>query len=111
MAYDPVTSQSCYLNVAAKSLLIISCGGKFPILEELPLRALKSVRQICDMYEPMTSESSAERGPAVSLVFNMSVMENRERLFVMYSDADLMVDTLVAFIDVFMCECYSELFH
>jgi len=94
MAYDPVSSQSRYINVAAKSLLIISCGGQFPVVEELSLRAVKSVRQVCDVYEPLSTETAAERGPVVSLTFDTSVAQNRERVFVMYDDADLEVSFL-----------------
>jgi len=92
MAYDPVSCESRYLNVVGKSLLIFSCGGRFPILEELSLRALKSVKQICDVYEPLANETCAERGPVVSLTFDTSVTGNRERAFVMYDDADLQVE-------------------
>jgi len=92
MAYDPVSSESRYLNVVSKSLLIISCTGQFPVVEELSLRALKSARQICDVYEPLSTETAAERGPVVSLTFDTSVAHNRERVFVMYDDADLQVD-------------------
>jgi len=92
MAYDPVSCESRYLNVAAKSLLIISCGGQFPILEELPLRALRSAKQMCDVYEPMSSETAAEWAPVISLTFDTSVTQNRERAFVMYDDADLKVE-------------------
>jgi len=94
MAYDPVSSQSCYLNVVAKSLLIISCGGQFPIVEELSLRALRSARQICDVYEPLSTETAAERGPVIGLTFDTSVTQNRDRVFVMYDDADLKVNVL-----------------
>jgi len=90
MAYDPTSCESRYLNVVAKSLLIISCGGQFPVLEELPVRSVKSVTQICDVYEPVSTES-AERGPVVCLTFNTSASQNHERLFVMYDDADLKV--------------------
>ena len=97
MAYDPICGESRYLNVAAKSLLIFSCGGQFPVLDELSLRALKSVQQICDVYEPMSSETAAERGPVVSLTFDTSVTQNRERVFVMYDDADLQVERPLSF--------------
>lgn len=92
MAYDPVSSESRYLNVVGKSLLVISCGGQFPIVEELSLRALKSATPICDVYEPLSNETAAERGPVISLVFDMSsANHNRDRVFVMYDDADLEV--------------------
>jgi len=94
MAYDPVSSQSRYLNVVAKTLLVISCAGQFPIVEELSLRSLKSARQICDVYEPVPSETAATRGPVVSLTFDTSVAQNRDRVFVMYDDADLEVNLL-----------------
>jgi len=97
MAYDPISCESRYLNVVAKSLLIFSCGGQFPVLEELSLRALKSVQQICDVYEPMSSETAAERGPVVSLTFDTSVTQHRERVFVMYDDADLQVELPLSF--------------
>ena len=101
MAYDPVSRESCYLNVSVggKSLLVFSCAGRFPILDELPLRALRSVEQICDVYEPqLSSESGAQRGPVVSLTFDTSVSHGRERAFVMYDDDDLTV-TLCFLID------------
>jgi len=91
MAYDPVNCQLRYLNVVSKSLLIISCSGQFPVLEELSLQALKSATRICDFYEPVSTETAAERGPVVSLTFDTSVAQNRERVFVMYDDADLQV--------------------
>jgi len=96
MAYDPVSGESRYLNVVGKSLLVISCGGQFPIVEDLSLRALTSAKQICDVYEPVSDETAAERGPVVSLVFDMSITQNRERVFVMYDDADLKVKHTVS---------------
>jgi len=96
MAYDPVSCESRYLNVVGKSLFIFSCGGQFPVVEELSLRALKSARQICDVYEPVSDEMAAERGPVVSLNLDMSVAQNRERVFVMYDDSDLEVDHSLA---------------
>jgi len=92
MAYDPVSRKSRYLNVADKSLSIISCGGQFPIVEELSLRTLKSAMQICDVCEPLTTETSAENGPVITITFDTSVAQNRERDFVMYDDADLKVN-------------------
>jgi len=91
MAYDPISRQSRYLNVVDKSLLVISCSGQFPVLEDLSLRALKSVSQICDVYEPVLEETGAERGPVIGLTFDMSVTQNRDRVFVMYDEADLKV--------------------
>jgi len=86
-----VSCESVYLNIVAKSLLVISGSGQFPILDELSLRALKSVRQLCDVYEPMSNEPATERGPVVSLTFDTLLAQNRERMFVMYDDSDLKV--------------------
>ena len=67
MAYDPVSCESRYLNVVGKSLLVISCGGQFPIIEDLSLRTLRSAKQIYDVYEPLSDETAAERGPVINL--------------------------------------------
>jgi len=91
MAYDPVSCEPRYLNVVGKSLLVISCGGQFPIVEDLSLRMLRSAKQIYDVYEPLSNETAAERGPVINLTFDTSAAQNRDRVFVMYDDNDLKV--------------------